>query len=481
VGAGVTIALVDTGVADVPDLADVEHVNVTDGPDGDGLGHGTFLAGIIAGDGEFDGVAPGATLVDVQVADEKGNTSLVTVLTGLQAVVDRGDVDVVNLSLSTGSPMPPAFDPLSRALERLWGMGVTVVAAAGNDGPEWGTVSSPGNDPILLTVGALDEAATGERENDAVAEFSSRGSNYAKGKPDLVAPGVSIVSTKAPGSIAAKAASDKDALVGDHYMRGSGTSMSAAVVSGAVAALLDVNPDLRPNGIKALLTGTAYRSGDLEFVDGAGAGALDLAAATAAAPSAPTDVRPGKAHSTDGDWGPSEADEQAWGELAEAWESGDWAGVQAAWAKLSWQTQQWAARSWSMAVVVAALRLPEPAFEARSWSARSWSFDEWLARSWSARSWSARSWSYEEWLARSWSARSWSARSWSARSWSAEEWLARSWSARSWSDNDWAARSWSARSWSARSWSARSWSDFVWEARSWSARSWSARSWSMGA
>ena len=414
------------------------------------------------------------------------SASLRMVLEGLDAVSDRGDVDVVNISLSTDSPLPPSFDPLSRALERLWvDEGITVVTAAGNDGPKAGSVSSPGNDPILLTVGALDEVANADRSDDKVAAFSSWDKSSAS-KPDLVAPGVSLVSTLAPGSIAA----DATEWSSNGYMRGSGTSMSAAVVTGAVAAVLGENDEFEPNGIKALLTSTAY---DVKG-KGAGAGALDLSAAQAKAAEEDTPRDPAQSQpaASPGKWGPSEDDADAWAAFSDAWEAnfgaeeGDTAAlkaVQDAWENLSWQTQQWAARSWSFAVMVASLGLSKEDFEARSWSARSWSLDAWLARSWSARSWSARSWSFEEWLARSWSARSWSARSWSARSWSADEWLARSWSARSWSDVDWAARSWSARSWSARSWSARSWSAPSWRARSWSARSWSdeewaARSWS---
>jgi serine protease AprX len=475
-GNGVTVALVDTGVAPTAvGLDGVTHITVPGVDDvGDGLGHGTFLAGLIGGNGEFPGVAPGATLLDVKVANNDGSTSLSKVLAGLELVADNADVDVVNLSLSTDSPLPPSFDPLTRALERLWDRGVTVVAAAGNDGAA-GEVSSPGNSPVLLTVGALDEAGTASRNDDAVASFSSRGTEYGAVKPDLIAPGVSLVSSTAPGSIAAGAAQWTSQ---DGYMPGSGTSMSAAVVAGAVAAVLEVNPKLSPNGVKRLLTRTTY---SLKDPSGSGRGALDLGAAISAAPKAPARPKQTVPSGDQGGWGPNEDDAAAWGEFAEAWEAGDFDAVAAAWKKLSWQTQQWAARSWSFAVLMASMNLSEDDFKARSWSARSWSLDEWLARSWSARSWSARSWSFEEWLARSWSARSWSARSWSARSWSADEWLARSWSARSWSQTDWAARSWSARSWSARSWSARSWSDFSWEARSWSARSWSARSWSMTA
>ena len=466
-GKGVTVALLDTGVS--PDADGLQHVKHVVVPGvkgtGDGFGHGTFLAGIIGGRGLFPGVAPGADLLDVKVADDKGNTSLSRVLAGLDAVADRGDVDVVNISLSTDNPLPSGFDPLARALERLWADGVTVVAAAGNNGPDKGSVGSPGDDPVLLTVGALDEIATADRDDDAVADFSSRGGSNSLAKPDLVAPGVSLVSTASPGSDAVN--DNPKSLLGNGYMRGSGTSMSAAVTTGAVAAVLGINADLRPNGVKALLTRTAY---DLSDGDGAGSGGLNLRRAVKAAPDARSNPKQNLIGTKAGDFGPDEDDARAWEDFADAWEAGaPFETVKAAWDQLSWQTQQWATRAWALAVVAKSVGLDEEEFVSRSWSSRSWSIDEWLSRSWSSRSWSSRSWSYEEWVSRSWS----------SRSWSTDEWLSRSWSSRSWSFDDWASRSWSSRSWSSRSWSSRSWSDLVWDSRSWSSRSWSSRSWSM--
>jgi serine protease AprX len=451
-GAGVTVALIDTGVADVPDLAHVEHRAVRGVGSGDKYGHGTFLAGIIGGRGAQPGVAPGAGLLDVKVADGEGGTSLSKVLSGLQIAADA-DVDVVSLSLSTASPLPPGFDPLSRALERLWERGVVSVVAAGNDGAD-GEVQSPGNHPTLLTVGSVDEGTmTGGREDDSVASFSSRGSTSGLAKPDLVAPGTSIVSTMAPGSVAASRTAWNDGT----FMRGSGTSMSTALAAGAAAAVLAANPELQPNGVKALLVGTTYSNDDLEPADGAGAGALDLGAALAAAGAADLDPEQSLPGAHSGDWGPSEADGRAWAAFAAAWKSGDLAAAKAAWAELSWQTKQWASRAWMTSVLASSLGLSEPSFEARSWAARSWAFDGWLARSWAARSWAARSWAFDQWLARSWAARSWAARSWAARSWAADGWLARSWAARSWADDEWAARSWAARSWATSGWSADSW------------------------
>ena len=309
-GEGVTVALIDTGVAEADGLSkeNVEHINVSGAPSGDGLGHGTFLAGLIAGRGEFKGVAPAAKLLDVQVADAQGNTSLSKVLAGLDAISDRDDVDVVNFSLSTDSPLPPSFDPLTRALDRLWvEEGVTVVVAAGNDGPHKGSVGSPGNDPVLLTVGALDEINNSDRSDDAVAEFSSRGKRNG-GKPDLVAPGVSLVSTAGKGSLAVK--DNPDSLVGENYMRGSGTSMSAAVVSGAAAAVLSERRTLSPDQVKALLKATAY---PVNGSTGAGSGALDLKAALSSdAPASSDNEAPAPIEDK---WGPNEDDAEVVGHI----------------------------------------------------------------------------------------------------------------------------------------------------------------------
>ena len=454
-GAGVTVALVDTGVDPAADgLARVEHVNVSGGRNGDGLGHGTFLAGIIGGNGLHKGVAPAANLVDVQVADEEGRTSLVKVLRGLEAVEDA-DADVVNLSLSTDSPLPPGFDPLSRALERLWFAGVTVVTAAGNDGPKAGTIGSPGNDPVLLTVGALDEAANANRKDDSVAEFSSRGARATKGKPDLVAPGVSIVSTAAAGSEAIQ--DNPSSALGNGYMRGSGTSMAAAVVSGAAAAVLATNPSLGPDGVKNLLMRTTYSVRGAST--GSGKGALDVAAALKKAPTAPKSGAADNAPADDGDWGPAEGDAKAWQAFADAWESGGFEAVKTAWSALSPQTQIWAARMFALAVVAGSIGDDDLA--ARGWAARGWA----------ARGWAARGWASDDWLARGWAARGWAARGWAARGWAVLDWEARGW----------AARGWAARGWADSEWAARGWAEYVWEARGWAARGWASDVWALRA
>ncbi len=442
-GSGVTVAVVDTGIDNSKDLAGrVIHADVTHtsrNSNNDDYGHGTFVAGLIAGngassDGAYAGAAPGARLLDVRVAKDDGTTSLVNVLRGLQTVAweqKRLDIRVLNLSLSSGSPIPYQLDPLSLALDALWNHGIVVVVPAGNDGPGPSTIASPGNDPTLLTVGALDESGSASRANDVVASFSSRGP-AAQGiaKPDLVAPGAHLVSLRAPDSVVDDA--NPGSRVGERYFLGSGTSMSTALTSGVVADLLDARPNLAPDQVKAILAGSAYSAAGLADPAAAGAGGVDLAAALAT-PAPVINEAP--------DTWPAGQD-KIWDRFSAALLSGNRAAADKWWNRLSPEARSWVARSWSQL----------------SPQARSWSIAAWSGRSWSGADGTAEEWLARSWSARSWSARSWSARSWSARSWSADGWLARSWSARSWTDDEFLARSWSARSWSARSWSTDDWS-----------------------
>jgi len=393
-GDGVTVAVVDTGVAEVGDLAGtvVGHVNVSGGADGDGYGHGTFMAGLVAGTGAasggaYAGVAPSAKVLDVQVADADGTTSLSNVLAGIDAVAKLRAVDptlrVLNLSLSSGSPLPPSIDPLALALDGLWRQGVVVVVSAGNDGPDRNTITSPGDDPLLLTVGSVDEHRTGGRADDTVADFSARGPGGRGTKPEIIAPGVSVVSVRAPGS-----RSDTEfpgARVAEDYFRGSGTSMSAAVSSGAVAALLSARPELTADQVKGLLVGTAYDAAGFGDRFAVGAGGLDLAAALTAKVSGYTHPGQGAAGSK---FGPVEKDAQAWEVFARSWSQSDWEQAARSWSALSPQTQRWASNAWALDVVGHGAGLADAKeFSARGRSARGWSAAGWSARTWSNAMW----------------------------------------------------------------------------------------------
>ena len=347
-GAGATVAVVDTGVADVPELAGrLTHVDVTGDGVGDGYGHGTFVAGLVAGTGV--GVAPDAQIVDVKVGHDDGSTSLIEVLAGLQAVADDPNVDVVNLSLSSGSPLDPSVDPLDIALDSLRASGMVVVVPAGNDGPAAGTVSSPGSDTNLLTVGGLDENGTATRSDDALANWSARG-GAGVAAPDFVAPGAHLISLGLPGSVIWN--DNPTARRDGNRFVGSGTSFSAAVVSGAAAVLLGARPDLTAGQVDGVLHATAYSVRGPQ--SGTGAGGVDLGAALTAPAAAPVD-----------------------GDVSSPHRRGQGADFDAN----AWAARQWAARQWA----------------ARQWAARQWASDDWAARQWSARQWSARQWSDNGW------------------------------------------------------------------------------------
>ncbi len=444
-GDGVTVAVVDTGVDPSPDLAHrVIHVDVTGtshNSNADDYGHGTFVAGLIAGDGAasggaYQGAAPDAKLLDVRVAKDDGSTSLISVLRGLQVVAAEQrslNIRVLNLSLSSGSPIPFQLDPLSQALEGLWSRGIVVVVPAGNDGPAAGTISSPGSDPVLLTVGALDESGTSDHSDDVVADYSARGpAPQGVAKPDLVAPGNHLISLRAPGSVID--AANPGSRIATNYFRGSGTSMSTAITSGVVADLLAARPKLKPDQVKAIVTASAYQASGLTDPTGAGAGGLDAAAAfTAPTPTVVPVV------TTSLDW-PTGQD-AIFDHFSAALLNGDRAGSFFWWQKLSPAARSWIARSWSALTPTARSWMAE-AWAGRSWSGADGTADEWLARSWIARSWAARSWMAGMWSGRSWSGRSWSGRSWISISWTSDDFAARSWQGRSWAATSWSTYDW---------------------------------------
>ncbi|HEY0559468.1 MAG TPA: S8 family serine peptidase [Frankiaceae bacterium] len=452
-GAGVTVAVIDTGVADSPDLAGrVTHVNLS-GQRGDGFGHGTFEAGLIAGSGAssgglYAGTAPGSRLLDLKVAKSDGSTDLVTVLRALQEVVVRSQTDhvrVVNLAFGYPATQPLADDPLAFALEALWRLGVTVVVPSGNDGP--GTVSAPGNDSVLLTAGATDTAGTATRTDDTIAGFTGTGTVDGVTKPDVLAPGAHVVSIGAPGSMAVT--QNPGSAVAGGYLRGSGTSMSTAVVAGAAADLLAAHPGLTPDQVKQALSGSG------SAVPGSTARALDVPAALAAAAALPGADDAGlDTASAIGAFDSlpqslladvSEADSAALDALSKAWDAGDPAAALAAWNSVSPALQGRLTATW------ATLGPVGQRLASQAWAGRGAAFAK--ATGIPAATWLGRAWSGRAWSGRAWSGRAWSGRAWSGRAWSGRAWSGRAWSGRAWSEEAWNGRAWSGRAWSGRAWS----------------------------
>lgn len=290
-GAGVAVAVVDTGITALPDfgtrLKPGVDLSGERNPQLDGFGHGTFIAGLIAGSGAssggtYVGEAPGADLVPVKVAGKSGSTNVSTVIQGLQWIADhRSNIRVINMSLGAIPPGPTALNPLDQAVEAMWNNNFVVVTSAGNNGPDRGTITSPGDDPLVITVGALDDKNSVDPGDDSVPDFSSNGPTSWDGwwKPDLLAPGKSVVSVISTRSVIWN--SFPSARVGKANFVGSGTSFSAAITSGAAALLLS-SSDRSPSAVKAaLLTTTNAGPGTTHDPWQQGHGVLNIARAVA--------------------------------------------------------------------------------------------------------------------------------------------------------------------------------------------------------
>jgi serine protease AprX len=275
-GAGVGVAVIDTGIdGGLPDFQTsnesgsrvvetaVTNPNATTASDM--YGHGTDVAGIIAGNGlnrstgdplygQYVGVAPNANLIAIKASDDQGNATVLDVIRGLQFAVDHQsdyNIRVVNMSLDSTTPQSYTTDPLDAAAESAWMHGIVVVAAAGNRGTAPDAVQyAPANDPYVITVG---EQGQTNPANDVITSWSSQGTTQdGFQKPDVYAPGAHIVSVLAPNS--AFASMCPTCIVGGAYIRTGGTSMAAPMISGLVADLLQYRPYLSPNQVKGALT-----------------------------------------------------------------------------------------------------------------------------------------------------------------------------------------------------------------------------------
>jgi serine protease AprX len=291
-GTGIGVAVIDSGIYSHPDLLSAQgqsrvvyRESFIGGVQYDDFGHGTHVAGIIAGTGATSnvpgsshvlrGIAPNANLLDLRVLDQNGSSSDSVVIAAIQEAVNLKNtynVRVMNLSLGRQIYESCAIDPLCEAAEAAWSSGIVVVVAAGNLGRNgYSTVLSPGNSPHAITVGAMKTLETYPRNDDLIASYSSKGPTYIDMtvKPDVVAPGNLVVSLLAPGSTLANTYPEN--IVGPsyysasstgtpQYMRLSGTSMATPVVSGTVALMLQKDPSLTPDSVKARLMKTATKT-----------------------------------------------------------------------------------------------------------------------------------------------------------------------------------------------------------------------------
>src|SRR5438132_1512199 len=267
-GRGVVVALMDTGIADHPDLAGsvVARVDfVNDGATSlDPGGHGTFLAGLVAAHGRtFSGVAPDAKLISLRVLDAQGRGTMHSVLAAFDWVLhNRAAYRVKVLNLSFGAPQTTTYHRtlLAGVVESAWFAGVTVVTAAGNDGPKPGTVAMPGADPFVVTAGSFDDQGTTNPNDDRESEFSSRGPTLdGFAKPDVLAPGERVLSLRAAGSALDRIVHGQSEATPSLYTRMSGTSVSSALASGIAALVVAKHPTYSTTQVKGALVAGAHR------------------------------------------------------------------------------------------------------------------------------------------------------------------------------------------------------------------------------
>ena len=443
-GEGIDVALIDSGVAPVYGL--MNPAKVVNGPDLsfdaqdesmrylDAYGHGTHMAGIIAGRDEFApadvtgsdgqyhflGMAPDSRIVNVKVAASNGAVDVSQVIAAIDWVVQHRNDDglnirVLNLSFGTTGDQSYTIDPLAFAVEAAWDHGIVVVAASGNDGNGY-PVRNPAYDPFVIAVGANDPMGTDTARDDVIPSFSNCG--VGDRNVDLVAPGRSIVSLRDYGSYIDQ--NYPGAVESFRFFRGSGTSQAAAVVSGAAALLLDQRPELTPDQVKKILVSSASTiRGVADECQGGGVLNLKKAAGT----------RTPTARKSDQNWVQSTGT----GSLE-------------------------AARGDSHVTIDGVTLTGEQDIFGMEWNGLSWSGLSWSGLSWSGGTWNNSDWAGADWSGVSWSGLSWSGVSWSGLSWSGLSWSGLSWSTGNW-DDGWNGLSWSGLSWSGLSWSGDLWLD----------------------
>jgi serine protease AprX len=399
-GAGVSVAVLDTGVSRVNDLAGNAadgQPRLVNGPDlsgenkndVDSYGHGTVMAGIVAGSGvdggsaPKTGVAPGARIVSVKVAGYNGVTDVSTVLAAMNWVAsfkDTYNIKVVSLSWGVPSTQSVTVDPLNYAVERLWTSGVTVVVAAGNNGPNPGTITKPGDDPLVITAGAYDDRGDLNTSNDIVPGWSSQGA-VGQGKPDLVSPGRTIVATRSPNS----------------YIEVNNPKSLIA-------------PSLTPDQVKAALVSTASPIGSIASTL-QGAGRIQYGAALAkdvsavvAKPMVATGLGTlngsrGGAYVTTKCNGVDKVLNDETTSWCTAWDGSAWTG--SAWTGSAWTGSAWTGSAWT----------------GSAWTGSAWTGSAWTGSAWTGSAWTGSAWTGSAWTGSAWTGMNFTGSAWTGSAW----------------------------------------------------------------
>jgi serine protease AprX len=438
-GQGVGVALIDSGVAPVQGLSNPGQV--VNGPDLslesqapnlrylDTYGHGTFMAGLIAGRdatpsagapaSTYLGMAPDAHILSLKVGDADGGTDVVQVIAAIDWIVqhrsDNGlNIRVINLSYGTNSTQGYQTDPLAYAVEQAWNAGILVVTAAGNTGYQHGRnapgLADPAYDPEDVAVAASDTMGTLVTGDDVVSSYSASSCGGGACKdPDLAAPGSHMQGLRVPNSFID--ANHPEGFLSSRYFRGSGTSEATAIVSGAAALLFQKYPNATPDQIKRMLFESTV---SLHGSDGHGQGHGELQLQKA------FDKKPENWRQN---FGPSTGNGSIEGSRGQ-----------------DHLTRNGVVLSGEQDIF--GLPINTALLAALEAAGSSWSGGTWNGSSWSGSSWSGSSWSGSSWSGNSWSGSSWSTSQWTGNSWSGSSWSGSSWSGSSWTGGSWAGAFW---------------------------------------
>jgi serine protease AprX len=448
-GAGVDIAVIDTGVSPVPGLAG----KIINGPDIsldvpfsaypglDAYGHGTHVASIAAGldsgtgqltdDKRFVGVAPGSRIVNVKVGAYDGATDVSQVIAAINWVVqhknDNGmNIKVINLSFGAMSTNSSADDPLSWAAEVAWRNGISVVASAGNDGPG-SKVASPAYNPRIIAVGSVDQG---------VAPLTSSAFTSAAGwrQPDMWAPGARVMGLRDPGSFIDT--HYPSAAVGSRLFRGSGTSQAAAVVSGAVALLAGAYPGSSPDQIKMALifSGQDVSGTFTNFIQ------VDKAADLLAK------------------WGPAkESLNTVFGTPGrgslEATRGGSHLSFNGV---LLDGERDIFGNKWDGAAFATAT------FNRTSWTGGAFNGANWAGAGWAGAGWAGAGWAGAGWAGAGWAGANWAGAGWAGANWAGAGWAGAGWAGANWAGAGWAGANWAGANWAGSGWKSYGWRGAVW-------------------
>ena len=414
-GAGIDVAVLDTGVNAIASLDG----RVIHGPDlsfdgsNDALrnrdlhGHGTNMAAIIAADDTAygDGIAPGARIINVKVGAGDGAVDVSQVIAGINWVVENKNANgmnirVLNLAYGTDGDQDYVLDPISYAVENAWRNGIVVIVSAGNEGREVVGLANPATNPFVLAIGGAGKSV----ENDSgfrAADWTTKGDEIRD--PDVIAPGECVVSAGMTGSfLADKHPTSVSQIGSETFVRGTGTSQAASVVSGAVALLLEQRPELTPDQVKSIVrSSTAMLHSNLKKNEIpqpekiAGTGLLNVANAlatpTPSAQSSSQNHTPatglGTLEGARGSYHVGEPGDELVGEytvFGTAWNGATWSG--ATWSGATWSGGTWSGGTWSGAT-----------WSGGTWSGATWSGGTWSGGTWSGATWSGGTWSGATW------------------------------------------------------------------------------------